>query len=263
MTIKQCSMALASILLPFALSSTAHALTIAPGSDPAATNLAGVRYRSFAVTSGREILAGKDSLAQTSNRVSKDIVWSKFGANNITFSYDDDFGSYGKLTTTVNNANGNYALSYTFASDYFGGNLLNYLKIFDIERDENSTFSFDNVQLNFGSSVHQLGSFASGPVGQDWMVTDVDLSDGFILTGTLNLNGRFSQVVETSMLEILVGSVPAPEPTFMELNESVVVAQENVRSLALPSATPVPEPSTAFLLGAGLFGMVALFRRKR
>jgi hypothetical protein len=189
---------------------------VSSGVDADADYFAGVRYRSFANTGGGEMYLGVPDLGVGANRSEINLTWAS-GPNSVSFSYD--------LTDLTSSADGEEI-------EYNIGNLgtLNRLQISVVSRDTDSSVSFENVYL--GSEL--LGNFG-GPGWNNWTVTDIDLSSGFMLTGDIILSGPFSASQELSKVEVLVGS---------------------------GSPAPVPEPTTMLLLGTGLAGLAGFGRKK-
>jgi hypothetical protein len=185
---------MAGFLVIFMIAGMAEAATVTSGWDPDAENLFGVRYRSFANTGGGEVYLGIPDLGNGSNRNEINLNWGQ--SNDITYSYDP---LNRLVSTTVNGS----TLTYDFD---LGDENLNYMQITLANRDNGTTIEFNDVYLNSES----LGSF-SGTGWNDWMIKGFDASEGFTLTGTLELDGAFSNSQEKSKLEIKAGNtVPIP-----------------------------------------------------
>lgn len=210
---KKTIMIVCAVLGIFLIAANAIAATITSGWDPDAENLFGVRYRSFGNTGGGEVYLGIPDLGDGSNRNEINLNWGD--SNAITYSYDP---LNRLVSTTVNNA----TLTYDF--DLADSNL-NYVQITLANRDNGTIVEFNDVYLN----GEFLGSF-SGTGWNDWMVKGFDGSDGFTLTGTLDLSGTFSNSQEKSKLEIKAGNT-------------------------------VPIPGAAWLLGSGLIGLLGFRKR--
>lgn len=211
--------AIAAIVLSIAASVSA-APSVSSGYDPTATLEGAVRYKSLASGGDKEIYLGKPDLGIAGNRVQADAKW--VSSNDITFAFD---GANTLSTNVVAGAN-KYALSYTLIP----GCDWNYMQIMVSSRATSGSVSLEDVILN-GTA---LGSF-SGAGWNNWMVTGIDLSSGFTLTGKLVLTGTQPSSAELNKVEIGVGCVPE---------------------------APVPEPMSMALAGLGL-SAVAGIRRKR
>ena len=83
-----------------------------------------------------------------------------------------------------------------------------------VGRDSGTTLAFNDVMLD----GIPLGNFEGTGGWFNWNVTDIDLSDGFELTGKIDMTGTFGRSQEKSKIEMKVGSVQAvPEPATMSL----------------------------------------------
>lgn len=170
------------------------ASTVTPGYDPSAVLKGGVRYRAFNQLSQREIFLGKPDLGVGGNRVELDCVWLSPGSNHINFGYNPIAGTL----TTVVTASAVYTLTY--ASGNIGA--LNYMQIIVASRQGGATVGFHNVMLDSIS----LGDFdPPGVLLSNWMITNYDFSNGFVIEGDLVLTGTQPTGAETNKLEIDVG----------------------------------------------------------
>ena len=194
---------------------TASAVTITSGSyigsGGAGTgqSLAGDRFRSFQPTGADENYLGVPNLGTAGNRVARQLNWMT-DANNpltsfdFTFQYDQ---ANDKLVSTIFGG----SLEYTGWSTKLAG-----LGKTKGAADLNA-FQFSVKQGDIGSLVYltdvvldgtALGSFLGvDGVTKDWLVTgsDMNLTDGFTLTGKLWLKGPFSSSQENSAVNLAAG----------------------------------------------------------
>lgn len=194
---------------------TASAVTITSGafigSGGAGTgqSLAGDRFRSFQPTGGDENYLGVPSLGNAANRVAKQLDWMTSASNpltsfDFTFQYDQ---ANDKLVSTIFGG----TLEYTAWSTKLAGlgktkgaADLNAFQISIGNRDASSDVYLTDMVLD-GIS---LGGFSTAnPSFANWLVTgsDMNLTDGFTLTGKLWLQGAFSGSQENSVVNLTAG----------------------------------------------------------
>ena len=191
-----------------------------PGTNPAAYHLGAVRLREFTSGGNEELFLGVPDLDLGGvHRTQMNLTWSS--ANSVTFSYDS---ALDKLTTTVDNGSSDWTLEYPnfsdnvrdlvfagdqAAADYAMSNL-NYLQISITLREKSpAQVSLDSVQLD----GIPLGDFPGEFRGtESWYVDSYDYSDGFTLTGTLNLSGISSPSPNLNDIEISFGSTAIDAP---------------------------------------------------
>jgi len=166
-----------------------------------------------------------------------DLIWDT--VNVITFAYDTTFD---KLTTTVNNNNGNWILEYPNFSDNvriitFGGdqtatdkalNSLNYMHINTTLREGSpAQLSFDNVLLD-GISLGNFPGIHHGT--QTWQVSGYDFSAGFKLTGSLILSGISNPSAELNKVELSFGYADflAPITSNVYTNPNPAAADDDI-----------------------------------
>ena len=201
------------VTLTLGVAFSAGTPVVTPGTNPAAVNLGAVRYREFKTGSNEEAYLGVPDLdTGGSHRTQIDLSWGV--SNAITFTYDP---LSDKLTTNIDNGSSNWTPEYhnysTNVRDLiFSGDQattdealsnLNYLQI-EVALGEKSpaAVSFDNVYLD-GIS---LGNFSgSNQSTQSWQVSGYDYSDGFTLTGTMNLSGINSPAPDKNHIQISFG----------------------------------------------------------
>ena len=206
---------------------------ITPGYQPHEADLIGVRFRSFANTGGEELYTGIPDLGNGANRTASNLNWAE--ENSVTFTFDP---TADKLIATVTNGNGTTTIEYpnltkALANKGIAYTLddLNIMQITLANRDKNGSIAFNNVMID-GQSI---GSF-SETGWNDWMVTGVDFSQGFTLTGTIEISGSISNSQEKSKVEIKVGYSSAAVPT------PINTPQPSATSTPQPTATGTPEP---------------------
>lgn len=199
---KAAARAAAAVTCLFLITPGAWAATVQSGFDPDAELLGGVRYRSFKNTGGQEVYLGKPDLGQSQNRVAKNIVWSN--ENDFTIAWD---GSV--LSTVIDTGDDVYNLSDTLGP--LGD--LNYLQFSVVGRNkkngEYSKVFVDDLALD----GHWLGDFDGTGGWSTWSLEGLDLTGGFELTGTLLLDGMFSNSQEKSKFELGFGNAPTVVPT--------------------------------------------------
>ena len=167
--------------------------------------LGGARLRSFANTGGNEMYMGRNMGAGGyPNRVEQGYTWIRPGSHDVVFTYDVVSD---ELRLTVD---ASPMLVYPNASQKFGEGscTLDTLNIFQIvvaDRDTNSQVDFLNVMLD-GESI---GDFVGTDGYAYYEIPSDALTDGFTFTGTIVLDGLFSNSQELSRVEMLVGCAPA------------------------------------------------------
>jgi hypothetical protein len=200
----------------------ASAVVITPGdyigSSGTGESLAGDRFRSFANTGGNENYLGVPSLGNLP-RAERGITWTTntLTSYDFTFQYDQ---ANDKLVSTI--AGGTLERP-TWSADLItkgktkGASDLNAFQISIGNRDAGADVYLTDVVLD-GIA---LGGFSTvNPSFGNWLVTgpDMNLTDGFTLTGTLWLLGPFSTSQENSVVNLTAGwdtrgSTPVPAET--------------------------------------------------
>jgi hypothetical protein len=170
--------------------------TVEPGAPADFAKGLGVRFRSFANTGGDEVFMGVGDLG-TPPRGDYGYSWSKPGSHDFTFSFDGD-------TTLSVDLDGSMVESYDISADLFktGCSLadLDRLEIVVANRDTGTTVNLNDLTLDGAD----LGSL-TGDGFSVWNISDSDFSAGFTFTGTVQLDGAFSNSQELSRIELLVG----------------------------------------------------------
>jgi len=233
----------ASVLTASAITITSNAY-IGSGGSGTGESLAGDRFRSFQPTGADENYLGIPSLGTAANRVAQQLNWMT-AANNplasfdFTFQYDQAQNS---LISTI--------FGTTITWNNWSGSLASRGKTKDA--DDLNAFQITVKQGDIGSLVYltdmtldgiSLGSFYGvNGVNKDWLVTgsDMDLTDGFNLTGKLWLQGAFSSSQENSAVNLAAGW--------------------DARGVTPTAATP--EPASMLLMGVGAAGIAFMRRRK-
>lgn len=194
-------------------------------------SLAGLRFRSFQPTGGDEMYLGVPSLGTAGNRVAQQLNWMTDPLNPLTsfnfkFQFDQTLDTLvGEITgaafgtATINWAN--WSASLASRGKTKGAADLNALQI-----SIGSQVAGSNVYLtDLDIDGIALGSFTppTAPSGTtNWLVTgqDMNLTNGFTLTGKLWLEGPFSSSAEASVVNLSAGwdtRGEVPEPTTLAL----------------------------------------------
>jgi hypothetical protein len=191
---KRLIVTLAGVALVFGFVLEAFAIPMYDG-------LPAVRYRSFGNTGGNEVYEGVHDLGVAGNRIERGYTWPNPASEQITFEYDPTLGTYGQLITT----GGFGTLTYDLESELTG---LNVFEISVADRDAEGQVNFLDVAVDGVA----LGDFVGDGTWQffDFVAADlgIDLNDGFLFTGTIELSGTFSGSQELSKVEIKTGYDP-------------------------------------------------------
>lgn len=191
--------------------------------------LAGVRYRNFDSSQDqREVYLGRPELGNDASRAEQEIVWNATD-NDFTITWD---GS--TLSSTVTNSHGTFDVTQDLGP--LGG--LNYFHFLLLSRTAGTTLFINDLRLD-GVPVGKEHYYA---VNDDdwhwWHAKNVDLTDGFELTGTLSIDGP----------------LPSGENTQFEFNMGYAPFKP-------PSVAIVPTP-TAAVAGLAALGVLMLRRRR-
>ena len=187
----------------------------------------GVRYKAFR-NPGRVYMGPNMGAGNYPNRVETGVTWASPGTFSITFTYDK---ANDRLVTTV----GATTLVYPSISTYAGypGSVppssWNFLQITIANRGTGTTVNLNSVNID----TYSLGSFSGGvgPTGfQFWQVTNYDFSQGFTVTGTIQLAGTAANFGdETCKIEINVGYF-APPPALDHFTLNAVSSPQTAGS---------------------------------
>ena len=240
--------ATAALVLSLGLPLAANAVTITAGqfigSGGAGTgeSLAGDRFRSFQPTGADENYLGVPSLGTAGNRVAQNLNWMTDASNpltsfDFTFQYDQ---ANDRLVSTIFGGTlyyNDWSTKLASLGKTKGAADLNAFQITVKQGDIGSVVYLTDMVLD-GTA---LGSFYGvDGLNKDWLVTgsDMNLTDGFTLTGKLWLQGPFSSSQENSAVNLTAGW--------------------DSRGLA---PAPVPIPGAVWLMGSGLLGLIGIRRR--
>lgn len=164
--------------------------------------VAGVRFRSFANTGGREIFLGIPDLGQGGNRVETDYTWQQPGVFFAALYYDPETLLLTTIVVNLETVN----LGLLFFDRFTEPLELDSVLIRLADRDTDSQVDFLGVDAD-GTA---LGDFVGNDGAQEFGFANGDLNDGFLIYGFIVLDGSFSQSAELSKVEILVGRGLAP-----------------------------------------------------
>ena len=216
------------------------------GSSGAGTgqSLAGDRFRSFQPTGGNENYLGIPSLGTAGNRVERGLNWmtdvnNPLASFDFTFQYDQ---TNDKLVSTIFNGSLEYtgwSTKLAGAGKTKGAADLNAFQV-TVKQGDIGSFVYLTDMVLDGIA---LGNFYGvDGLNKDWLVTgsDMNLTDGFTLTGKLWLQGPFSSTQENSAVNLTAGW----------------------DSRGVVPAAPVPEPETYAMMLAGL-GLLGVMTRRR
>lgn len=216
---------------------------IASGGAGTGESLAGDRFRAFNTsTSQEENYLGVPSLGTGANRVARNIAWSS-GTTEQSFDFTFQYDKVNdKLVSTI--AGG--SLEYTGWSSKLAGAGktkgaadLNAFQISVGDRSLTASVRLTDLVLDGVS----LGNFTGSDTSYlDWLVVgpDLNLTDGFVLTGKLLLQGTtWPSNPETSVVNLSAGW--------------------DARGFA---PARLPEPGSMALVGLALLGLGATRRRK-
>jgi hypothetical protein len=176
--------------------------TIIPGAPPSSwVQKVAVRYKNFANTGDREIYVGVPDLGVAGNRAERDHTWGN--PNDVKFSYDRQ------------NAKANAGGGIEIGKEVGDVGPLNFIVIHVVatstSTNETATVTLKDIEVKVGNQVVSLSETFSTTAGTDrvwntWVVTNlgVDLTQGFTITGTIELSGPL-RGGENSKVEIAVG----------------------------------------------------------
>lgn len=201
-----------SLLTTFAMVGVVFAdgPTVSEGTVSGTEDLGGVRYRAFNRTSEKEIYLGVnvDYTGNPGRRIEKEVNWIKAGDNTIVFVYDQD---QDELVTVVNGTSVATYTNYSTQVSNLGKDTdlldhLNVMQITVVNRNVGAIVNLVDVHLDGNA----LGDFetASNSGWNNWSVTDYNFSQGFTLTGTLELSGTLSTSAETNKVQLNFGYAP-------------------------------------------------------
>ncbi|GGW49882.1 hypothetical protein GCM10008111_02100 [Alishewanella tabrizica] len=217
--------------------------TFIGGNGNAGESLASTRYRAFFTSAAQqENFLGIPSLGTAANRVGQDINWG----NLTTETFFDFSFQYDKTNDMLISILGNNVLQYTDWSTKLAANTnktktASDLNAFQISIGDRSTTSSVRLKSLVLDGI-SLGDFTGSDTYLDWLVTgpDLNLTDGFILSGQLGLQGTtWPTNPETSVVNLTAGW--------------------DARGF---SPAQVPAPGAFGLFALGLFGLFATRRFK-
>ena len=194
---------------------SAHAVTITSGafigSGGAGTGqgLAGDRFRSFQPTGGKENYLGVPDIGTSGNRTEQNLAWMSDPANpltsfDFTFQYDQ---ANDKLTSSIFGGTiawENWSTSLSSRGKTKGAADLNAFQISVTLRDASCNVYLTDLVLD-GISLGGLNGSMGTTVNELVTGSDMNLTDGFTLTGKLWLQGAFSSSQEFSAVNLTAG----------------------------------------------------------
>lgn len=159
-------------------------------------NSGGVRYRELLDSAGeQEVFLGKSDLGNGANRVAQHVDWANSPASTpFTFTYDS---VNDKFTSDVGAGVLDYLSVTTNVCE--PGNM-DKLQVF-VRTTAGPTVTVSNLTVD-GTN---LGNLAGTVPGAFWTVSNIDLTDGLTVTGTIDTTGVLSGSNEGQKVELLVG----------------------------------------------------------
>ncbi len=221
-------LALTFPLLPTSSGQSAPDPVVTEGTNPFAIMVGAVRYRAFKEgipDSDPEVYLGVPNINSPQRRTEMDLQWD---SNNVfTFTYDT---VHDWLSTEVENTYGNWSLTYPdFSSNVtakvFNGdeqaaaeklNALNYFEILiTLKKDQPTEVDLYDVHLD----GYFLGNFSGmrDDKNRFWMVTGHDLSDGFVVTGTIHISATDTLPDDFNKIELSFGYADQEGPVTTEV----------------------------------------------
>lgn len=171
---------------------------------PELTGAGGARFRSFGNTGGEELYVGIHDLGVAGNRSASNLTWSSPGTQSFSVSYDtgtDDLtGTVGATIVVYNDLSTNLPGGCTIPG-------LNTMHLQVVARDDDTTVEVDNLEVDGLPAVGSFLSVGNSDEWKDWTITGADFTDGFTITGDINLTGAFGISQELSKVQILVGCI--------------------------------------------------------
>jgi hypothetical protein len=201
-----------------------------PGFNPNAVLKAGIRYKSFNSGNDREVYLGNGLLSPGSRTeidfyngltCDSNVVYGNWiDTNFVSFSYDP---AIGKIFARVD-------CNYSFCTEYNSGNMgvLNYIQISIANRASGTSVKFKNVRLIANGNIYNVGNFTSTN-WNDWMVNNIDLSNGFTIEGKIILCGAQPDG-ELNKVQIVVGDTTQ--------NSTGFIVQPGWNLISIPRLSP-------------------------
>jgi len=194
-------------------------LVVTAGSDPSATLLGAVRLRNFPSTgTEKEIWVGVPPLSAPPVSAGGDVAWGT--GQKILIAYHPTEGQLSVYTVAMDNPLAVPVLLVEKSVGYLGA--LNYIEVTIAKNVQNADVSFFGVLSPALSPPGGSGFGCPGclgfdfPVGssgiQKWNVTNIDLTDGFLIDGLVKLLYLLG-AGDSDYVEIAVGYVPPPDTT--------------------------------------------------
>jgi hypothetical protein len=182
---------------------------IGSGGTGTGQSLAGDRFRSFQPTGSDENRVGIPSLGTSGNFTSQQLNWmtdpnNPLASFDFTFQYDK---ANDRLASTILGGTiywNNWSTSLPLKGKTKGASDLNAFQITVKQGDIGSLVYLTDMVLDGAA----LGSFYGvNGLNKDWLLTgsDMNLTDGFTLTGKLWLQGAFSGSQENSAVNLAAG----------------------------------------------------------
>jgi len=175
----------------------------------------GVRFRNFNNGNQQEIIIFDNPVVTSKNSTAYNFSYGTQWTNSNTFSID-----YSPISGITSNVLANNPVSVSREIGEAG--IVNMLQLTLSARKNGSGLFTENLVLTpLGGSSINIGNFSvQNNQYNSWYLTDVDLANGFNLSGVLNLSGS-QPGGEANKFEIILGNTahnaPVPEPTSLIL----------------------------------------------